>query len=251
LAKNMVRLSIGIREDASTDTVISLLSSEDFVKENVPYVVGVENGLVRMRFRRALLFSFEDRYSVATGRDGSVARCSFNGSRSRFVAVFEPRERAIDVSISYEGPRRWVVVPCLARLGRELVMAAVEESRSRASTGAVGDYSERLALISWVSSLLMRSMLLKTEIVVVPRGGLAEVVEKLASEGLFAKYRVLYVSGSSDRGTFRLLFIDGKLAGVYATVGGKEVVGDERALNEFEGFTKIKVYGSNVPELPR
>jgi len=238
--------------NVSPDAVVKLLSDRDFVVENMPYVTGVEGDRVKLRFRRMLFFSFEDVYSVATGFEEGTARCFFRGSASEFTMEFAPVKRFVRATVLYRGPRGWVVASCLERAARDLIKSAIEDA-SKATSGVLGveDYSQRLALVSWVSSLLMRSVLVKSELTVVPRGGLVDIVEKLVSEGVMDRYRVVYVSGTSERGSFRLLFVDGKLVGIYANLGGKEFVGDERVLNEFEGFTRVKVYGSNAPELPR
>lgn len=109
-----------------------------------------------------------------------------------------------------------------------------------------GDYSDLLASISWVSKLLMKSVLLRSELTMISKGGLLDSIERLVAEKILQRYPVVYVSGYGDNGTFRILFVGGEIRGVYASVGGKEYVGDERILNEFEGVTRVKVYGSLV-----
>jgi len=235
------------------NTVLKHLRNEEFVKSSLPYLVGVRGDRVTLRFTRMLLFHFEDAYDLLiTSINGSVNHV-LRGERSSIkISYSKQHSDLITATATYEGPRAWVVGSCLSRLVTTLVREAdsnTEEGLGKDVAGGEGDYSEKLALVSWVSKLLMKSLLVKSEIVAIPKGGLVNYVENLIAEEILQKYRVVYVSGTSDNGTFRLLFTNGSLAGTYVNLGGKEFVADERALNEFEGFTKVRVYGSMIKDL--
>ncbi len=131
----------------------------------------------------------------------------------------------------------------VADLAYSLLTAALKAARERRGP-AVGDLSSRLATVSWTSRLLMKSMMLCNELVMIPKGGLTGYIENLVSSKILQRYTVMYVSGNSENGSFRLLFVNGGLKGVYAVVDGKEHVGDEKALNMVEGTTRVKVYAS-------
>ena len=232
------------------DLTLKYLRDESLVRSSIPYLVGVVGGKVVLRFTRALLFHFKDAYDVLVKSSNDGVNYLFAGERSNIELAFKASADSIVGTAAYDGPRAWVVRPCLGKV----LNALINEARARAGEAVeaaregTADYSEKLALVSWVSKLLMRSILIKSEIVAMPKGGLVSYVEKLADEVL-RKYRVVYVSGASDSGTFRLLFINGALAGTYINLGGKEYVGDEKALNLFEGFTQIRVYGSMLDNL--
>jgi len=234
---------------------LQMLRDEDFVKSTLPYLVGVSKGKVVLRFRRMMVFHFQDSYELLiTTVDGNVNHM-LNGERSKIRVTFSaPSKDLITAVATYEGPRAWVVGACLSNLVRALIKEAAARAPPETVTGgttAAGheDLSRNLALVSWVSKLLMKSLLVKSEIVAIPKGGLVNYVENLITEEVLQKYRVVYVSGTSDKGTFRLLFIDGSLAGTYVNLGGEEFVGDERALNRFDGFTKVRVYGSMIKDV--
>ena len=213
----------------------------------LPYVVGLRRGRVRLLFRR-LLVRFQDDYRVSAERGEGYARIILEGLRSRIVLEFRAEGPSIVGYADYRGPRGWVVWPRL----REIASALLEEARRRAAerlrAPAIDgrDYSGLLADISWVTRLLSKSMLVRTMDVVLQRGGFHEFVEELHESGVLREYRVVYVSGTG-LGSFRLLFVNGELAGVYVALGGEEVVGDPRALNRLEGLYRVKVYGSLAP----
>ncbi len=244
-------VSIKIRV-THTDLILKCLKDEDFIKSSLPYLVGVREGKITLRFTRMLLFHFEDTYDLlVTSINGSVNHV-LTGERSNIKLTFSASANdLITATATYEGPRAWVVGSCLSKLVTTLIREAEARAREAAEVKdrETADYSEKLALVSWVSKLLMKSLLVKSEIVAIPKGGLVNYVENLVTEEILQKYRVVYVSGTSDEGTFRLLFANGSLVGTYVNLGGKEFVGDEKALNEFEGFTKVRVYGSMVKNL--
>jgi len=232
---------------------LKYLRDEDFIKSSLPYLVGVRKGKITLRFTRMLFFHFEDTYDLLVTSISENVNHILTGRESNIKLTFKKGpNNSIVATATYEGPRAWVVGSCLSKLLTTLIKEADARAREEVeatATRVASDYSEKLALVSWVSKLLMKSLLVKSEIVAIPKGGLVSYVENLVAEEILQKYRVVYVSGTSDNGTFRLLFANGSLAGTYVNLGGKEFVGDERALNEFEGFTKVRVYGSMVKDL--
>ena len=227
--------------------VLEALARPGELVSSLPYVVGLRRGRVRLLFRR-LLVRFQDDYKLASEKSDGSVRLVFEGERSRIVLEYRVEDGRIVAYGEYRGPRGWVVWPRL----RELAEAALEEARRQAARGAGGpslageDYSGLLADLSWVTRLLSKSMLVKTMDVILQRGGFHEFVEELHESGVLREYRVVYVSGTG-LGSFRLLFVNGELAGVYVALGGEEFVGDPRALNRLEGLYRVKVYGSLAP----
>ncbi len=70
------------------------------------------------------------------------------------------------------------------------------------------------------------------------RGNSLGIITDLIEEYL-GKYKAIYVSGTSSQSSFRLLFINGDLKGVYVNLNGEEHFG------EF----KVNVYVVLVPQL--
>ncbi len=228
-----------------TTRVLAVLGDREFVLSSLPYVVGRSADEVTLSFSR-LLLRFRDTYKlkVEGGASPTLVRHVLLGRRSTIVIEYEARKREIDVYGLYRGPRRWVASKHVRDIAYSLVSEAARLARVRPVDGSGADYSYALSSVSWVSKLVMKSVLVKNELAVIPRGGLVGYVERLVAEKLLERYPVVYVSGSGDRGVFRLLFVDGALRGVYAVVDGREYVGDDRALNALEGLVRVKVYAA-------
>jgi nitrogenase molybdenum-iron protein alpha/beta subunit len=109
------------------------------------------------------------------------------------------------------------------------------------------DFSQQLNKISFISKLLLKSKLINSKEVVINRGNSLDIITDLIEEYL-GKYKAIYVSGTSSQSSFRLLFIDGDLKGVYVNLNGEEHFG-EKSLNSLEGEFKVNVYVILVPKL--
>ncbi len=233
------------------DHLLELLKDKEFIISSLPCVVARFSNKILLRFSRLLLFRVDDVYSLDIEQIDKGIVIKLFGEKSTVTLIFRlSGNDKIEYIGEYNGPKQWVVVPCLEDIGRSVIKDVTEEARrrsvERSRTAAGADYSALLAKVSWVSKLLLRSVLIKSEIVAINKGSLISYIEDLASEGVLSKYKTIYVSGTSDIGSFRMLFINGELVGVYSLIRGKEYVGDDKVLNEFEGFTRIRVYGSNV-----
>ena len=224
---------------------LKVMCDSDFLYESLPFVVGRDGNRVKLRFSR-LLFSFEDTYTPHVEYDASrkFVRYVLEGRRSRLVLEFKSNGVRVVGEAFYNGPRGWVVGKYLGKILENLVEDAVRiADRIAKFKTSKGDYSDLLASISWVSKLLMKSVLLRSELTMIRKGGFLGYIERLVEEKILQKYPIVYVSGYGDSGTFRILFVGGEVRGVYVNIGGKEYVGDEKVLNEFEGITRVKVYG--------
>ncbi len=219
---------------------------EEKVVENLPNVVGVRRGRVKLSFRR-LLVRLEDWYTVKVEGNGKGPLLRLEGERSRITVRLDPGGQRAEAS--YEGPRGWVVRARLSDLERAVLEAYKEclEATARkvkAATVEGGDYSRLLANMRFVTRLIRRSVLVKAEEVPVVDGELPTLLEEIAAE-YGGEYKTIYISGTGPA-VFRVLFIDGVLAGAYARRAGTEYYGEdaERILAEIMGVVKIRVYGA-------
>ncbi len=238
-----------INHETPPSNLARLLTSPDDLLPGIPFVVGLSGRKIRLLFRR-LLFRFKDDYEIDSELVGDdEAKLTFKGERSTITILYKIYPRVIQVFADYSGPRKWVVWPRVKDLALSIASFAVEHAGHVGKTEEVKeDYSKMLADLSWITRLLMKSMLVKTMDVVIRRGEFNKFIEDLHNLGVFRNYKMIYVSGSGN-GSFRLLFINGELVGVYSIVEGEEVLGDTTKLNKLEGYYKVKIYGSIAPTL--
>ncbi len=237
---------------SAPDRIIDYLSNIDNVLPILPYTTGRSRDRVRLEFRRFKVFRFVDNYEIESIKRDQTLLLLFKGSRSNIKFIFRPIESAIKVTVEYDGPRGWVVGRYLSEIANALVYEAdkaVYSAKVRA-VKTTTDLSSNLAKISWVSKLLMKSIMIKNENRVISKGGLLDYIESLISEEkVFNKYPGLYISGDGINSKMRLLFLNGELKGIYVVIGDKEYFGNEEVLREVGGLMRIRVYGIIRPEL--
>ena len=235
--------------------LIEVLLDPDLVASNTPYVVGISKGKITLLFKRFLLAGFRDEYSLFI--EGSKAENRavhiYKGTKSTILIEYRGVEGSIKAFGEYRGPRRWIVAGKLREIAVSIITGAEKiASSSRGAESTINyyaDYSKMLSSLSWVSKLVMKSILVKNEIRTMPSGGLLTYIEEVVSSGVTKRYPIVYVSGTAENASFRLLFVEGELRGVYAVVDGKEIVGDDSALNYAKGLTRIRVYASLTKQL--
>ncbi len=235
-----------LKNGVDEKSLLKALSDRDLVISSMPCVVARHRDKVRLRFSRLFLFRVEDTYSISLSRSDSVVQIKLAGDKSTIDLTFFVYVNRVEYTGEYNGPKPWVVSSCLEEMGESIYHEAISESERIVGPAVSTDFSELLAKMSWISRLLTKSILVKSEVIVINKGGLVSYIENLASSNVLTKFKTVYVSGTSDKGSFRLLFMDGELVGVYAIIGGQEHIGDDKALNDFEGFTRIRVYGSKT-----
>ncbi|MEB3760058.1 MAG: hypothetical protein GSR72_03730 [Desulfurococcales archaeon] len=234
-----------LQKEFDKENLITYLKEKNNLLPSIPYVVGLFNDKLRLMFKR-FFFKFEDTYeiSIEHSTDNEIV-ITLKGDASTIKLLYKIYTNKILLFADYTGPRKRIVWPKLRNLAYSILEHAVNHSvnaRNLKQTTA-RDFSRKLADISWISKLLMKSMLVKTMDVSIIKGEFNKFIEDLHSQGIFNKYKVVYVSGSGN-GSFRLLFINGQLAGTYAIISGDELLEDPTALNKIEGLYRVKIYGS-------
>ncbi|BCS92653.1 hypothetical protein [Metallosphaera javensis (ex Sakai et al. 2022)] len=109
----------------------------------------------------------------------------------------------------------------------------------------MGDYSQFLSKLSMLTKLIMKSKMVKSEVITLKEGELVDYLNQVIVE--FQHYPVIYVSGTGES-TFRILLINGEVRGVYVLKEGREYR-EEEILNELGGNLKIHVYVSLNPKV--
>ncbi len=229
------------------DNIEEFLEDPENLHSIIPWVVGLKGSKITIMFKR-LLFKFTDDYSISTSKTPEGIVILFKGDKSQIKILYRRLPGKIQVFGSYEGPRRWIVWNKVKELAMSIIDFAVKNAPKKVEVEtrtSSADKSELLKDLGAISKLLMKSMLLKSQEIIVTNG-LHDIIEELHRTNVMKEYRVVYVSGSGN-GTFRLLFIDGELSGVYAKFEGDDYVGDPLVLDRIEGLFRIKIYGAISP----
>ncbi len=238
-----------IRIDDEGGQVVSLLADKELIKPAIPGIVGLHGENITIMFKK-LFLSFKDNYRLETSisSHGNEVIIVLRGERSRITISYRLLNKRIDVYTDYEGPRRLIVRGQVKSMALSILRhALVELSRRRGARQSRregrADYSTLLRDPSRLIRMLMKSMLVYSEEIRAERG-IHEIIEHLRNQGIFNKHDHVYVAGSTSDGSisFRVLFINGSLAGVYAIVNGEEKHGDPWIISGAPGTYSVKVY---------
>ncbi len=212
---------------------------------NLPYVVGVTEKQVTLRFNRMKLFTYKDIFSIDVGLLGKdFIEYKLDSKTSQLGIMFSFRQNTkecnTEVMVKYKGEKEWIVSKALPEIASEIIKVMKEQVRPQTPPISSGIDLGNLDLgrISDVSKILLKSKLEKTEIIDV-ESNLAVFLEDLYKD--LEKYPIVYISGTGESISFRILMVNGEFKSVYYNDGVRESR-DETTLNGVRGKFKINVY---------
>ena len=244
--------------EAEANSVITTIKDVNTVLSYFPYQVEREKNNITLRFSRFLIMSFKDTFEVSVTQQSSlmVTYILSSARHNKFQIFFAIKENKpnslVHVAIEYSGEKEWIVKKYLPEITKSLIegiskeVKRVQEVKVEVS-GKETDYSKVLNKLSFISKLLMKSRLIKSEGISVSKGHMLDAIIELLAD-ILSKHKYVYVSATSLEYSLRLLFIDGELRGIYVNDNGKEYFGDENMLNELSGDFKVNVYVVLTPQ---
>ena len=242
------------------EVVGKVLQDEELFLSSLPYIVAREGNNVTLRFRRFGLFTLTKKYSVTlTSKSPTSATYTLVSEGSMFAILFSYVDNKLVVEVNYNGEREWIVSKYMDMIAERLLNNYSKELKKYEAVkplapGAgvqTGKYalSSELAGLGLTVKIISKSKLVKDETIKVEKGGLMGYVEKLVLD--YINYPLLYISGDASNGKFKILIMNQEIKGIYANIEGKDYLGDEKALYQFEGEIAIRVYVALSPTLLR
>ncbi|WP_369610792.1 hypothetical protein [Sulfurisphaera javensis] len=236
----------------NSNLIISIIKNFDNILSYIPYQVERGYNEITLRFTRFLLFSYKQTFKLENKIDTkSMVTYVLKSSKGDILEIFisikeeKPNQTNVNIAIKYDGEKEWIVGKFLHEIASSISHGIKEESKRAESITISTNFSENLSKLSFLTKLLMKSRLVKTDEITVGKGQLVSSILNIIQE--FLRYQIIYVSGTSVSSSFRLIFINGEEKGVYVNIEGKESF-DEKELNELEGHFKINIYVSLMPE---
>ncbi|BFH73927.1 hypothetical protein SJAV_18710 [Sulfurisphaera javensis] len=231
--------------------IINQLRDNDFFLSIIPYQVERGKNAITLRFKRFALFSFKDQF-IIEGKTETKNLITYtfkskNGNSLEFYIAnrVDKNQLVFDLTIQYSGEKEWIVRKYLRDIAESMERSIKDEIKKIKDRVISTNLSENLGKLSFLAKLLMKSRIVKSEEIDIIRSQAVEVLSQLIQD--YLRYRLIYISGTSNNSTFRVLFVDGNVSGVYVNINGNENYG-EQSLNELEGHFKVNIYVSLVPE---
>ncbi|QGR20121.1 hypothetical protein [Stygiolobus azoricus] len=248
--------------NTNSDNVIAVVKDVDTILSYFPYQVERERNIITLQFSRFIILSLRDTFEVTFSQQSSLMFVyTLNSLRKNnkfqiFINVKDNKNftSLVHLAIEYSGEKEWIVKKYLPHIAHSLLEGISKEAKRAYEIKAQEnekefDYSRQLNKLSFVSKLLLKSRLIKSEGISTPKGQIIDTILSSIAD-ILSKYKTIYVSASSTFSSFRLLFINGDLKGIYVNENGKEYFSDENILNSLSGEFKVNVYVLLVPEIP-
>ena len=241
------------------EVVGKTLQDEELFLSSLPYVVAREGNNVTLRFRRFGLFTLTKKFTVSlASKSGTSATYALIAEGSTFSIILSYVDGKLKTEVNYSGEREWIVSKYIDTIAERILnnyykelkkyeTAVVQAESKGEAKSAKSTLSAELAGLGLSIKIISKSKLVKDEVIKVEKGGLMGYVEKLIVE--YINYPLLYISGDASNGKFKLLVVNQEIKGIYANIEGKDYLGDERALYNFEGEMNIRVYVALSPSL--
>ncbi|MCY0863075.1 MAG: hypothetical protein OWQ52_11730 [Metallosphaera prunae] len=228
------------------EALLSVVKDPENVISVMPGVVSIHGNQIRLKYKR-MLFSHDSIYTLGVGIHGSrmveYKLIDSHGNELKIIFTLSDKNELL-ISASYSGEKEWVVAKALDQVVKQ-IGEGLRKEMERRSVSSSGDYSECLSKLSLLTKLIMKSKLVKSEVVEMREGELIDYLHQLILES--QHYPIIYVSGSGDA-TFRILLVNGEVRGVYVVKEGQEYK-NENVLNTLKGSYKVHVYVSLNPKV--
>ena len=228
------------------EVILSMAKDINNVIAVIPGVVSIQDNRVRLKYKR-LFLSHDSTYTVSVAahcnRIVEYKLVDDKGNTLKIIFTLSDNNE-LTISSSYSGEREWVVGKALDLIVNQIGEGLKREAERR-NVALNGDYSQFLSKLSILTKLIMKSKMVKSEVVTLKEGELIDYLNEILAE--FQRYPVIYVSGTGEF-AFRILLINGEVRGVYILKEGREYR-EEEILNMLGGNFKIHVYVSLNPRV--
>ena len=249
--RNMKSYIVEGKVDANSNILSEIIKNSDIILSYIPYQVERGRNEITLRFSRFLLFSFKDKFRIegkinTKGMSAYTLESEKKNKFEIFITIKEERDQnLVGIAVKYSGEKEWIVDKYLREIGESILNGIKEEIGKVATVQTTANFSEGLGKLSFITKLLMKSRLAKTDEIEIKKGQFISIISDLIQQ--FLRYQLIYVSGSSENESFRILFVGGDVRGVYVNMNGEESF-NEKSLNEIEGHFKVNIYVSLEPE---
>ncbi|AWR97684.1 hypothetical protein DFR86_09085 [Acidianus sulfidivorans JP7] len=240
-------------EVTNPEAIMNWAKDQSNIISIIPNVVKIQGNVIELRFTRLFLFSFDSYFNIQLSIIGNgLIEYKLTDKKDNELKIFltADQKKYIKIGITYSGEKEWVISKGLKKILDEIILGIQNEMNkfNEVNTQTLSEnnnYSVELSKISYISKLIIKTKLAKSEEVTLNQGEVLDYVEGIISG--YSNYPIIYISGSGSS-TFRLLFINGELKGVYILQNGKASF-EEDGLNYLSGDFKIHVYVGISPRI--
>jgi len=205
-----------------------------------PNLVGFSENKIKLRVKNFFFLNKALEYEITSFVGGGYIEHKFKNEDSfaTLLITFNKNRKIISLSLSYSGKFERQMSKILEEMMKNLKRKYLEQKTVNKKDETI---SSKLSSLSFVAKLVSTSKLIYSDKLDTGKIDITPFIEDILHK--FSQYPIIYISGFNEENTFRLLFVNGELKGVYIKISDKEFYSEEELL-KLKGLFHVSVYAN-------
>lgn len=231
--------------DKQSEELNIVITKTEKLLDFIPYQVSRYDHSVTLNFSRFIsLLSFKDTFNIQKDISKNLVTLKLVSMKNNELKIFivlsgQVNKTRVEILVEYKGEKEWIVGKYLNNIavsvlnGIKLLMETYSKTQE--------DLSHKLNSLQFLSNLMLR-MKLESQIVATIKKGEMTV---FLIDNVIRKYKdnnFLLITGMSDKYSFRLIYMNNEIKGLYLNDSGTSRFGKEVNLDDIDGEVRINVY---------
>ncbi|AEE94334.1 conserved hypothetical protein [Acidianus hospitalis W1] len=206
----------------------------------IPNLVGFSENKIKLRVKNFFFLNKTLEYEITSFVGGGYIEHKFKNEDSfaTLLITFNKNRKIISLSLSYSGKFERQMSKILEEMMKNLKRKYLEQKTVNKKGETI---SSKLSSLSFVAKLVSTSKLIYSDKLDSGKIDITPFIEDILHK--FSQYPIIYISGFNEENTFRLLFVNGELKGVYIKISDKEFYSEEELL-KLKGLFHVSVYAN-------
>ena len=205
-----------------------------------PNLVGFSENKIKLRVKNFFFLNKALEYEITSFIGGGYIEHKFKNEDSfaTLLITFNKNRKIISLSLSYSGKFERQMSKILEEMMKNLKRKYLEQKTVNKKDETI---SSKLSSLSFVAKLVSTSKLIYSDKLDTGKIDITPFIEDILHK--FSQYPIIYISGFNEENTFRLLFVNGELKGVYIKISDKEFYSEDELL-KLKGLFHVSVYAN-------
>jgi len=205
-----------------------------------PNLVGFSENKIKLRVKNFFFLNKALEYEITSFAGGGYIEHKLKNEDSfaTLLITFNKNRKIISLSLSYSGKFERQMSKILEEMMKNLKRKYLEQKTVNKKDETI---SSKLSSLSFVAKLVSTSKLIYSDKLDTGKIDITPFIEDILHK--FSQYPIIYISGFNEENTFRLLFVNGELKGVYIKISDKEFYSEEELL-KLKGLFHVSVYAN-------
>jgi hypothetical protein len=206
--------------------------------DSIPNLIGFSENKIKLRVKIFFFLNKTLEYEITSFVGGGYIEYKLKNEDSfaTLLITFNKNRKIISLSLSYSGKFERQMSKILEEMMKNLKRKYLEQKTVNKKGETI---SSKLSSLSFVAKLVSTSKLIYSDKLDTGKIDITPFIEDILHK--FSQYPIIYISGFNEENTFRLLFVNGELKGVYIKISDNEFYSEEGLL-KLKGLFYVSVY---------